>query len=155
MAITEVDKQSQPLSYDIGYWVARVASALIRDFTWRFASYGITPVQFRILELCFRGEADTVTELARVVVLDPSGVSRQVEQLRKMGLLARRRTPSDRRTVRLELTEKGRNLVPELIQTMQDTYDVTLDGLEQDDLDSLFEMLRSMFNNLEEHEARR
>ena len=155
MAITGVDKQSQPLSYDIGYWVARVASAILRDFTWRFASYGITPAQFRILEMCFRGEANTVTELARVVVLDPAGISRQVEQLRKMGLLTRRRTPSDRRTVRLELTEKGSNLVPELIQTMQDAYDVTLNGLEQDDLDSLFEMLRNMFNNLEEHEARR
>ncbi len=149
------DEQLQPLSYDIGYWVARVASALIRDFTWRFASYGITPVQFRILEMCFRHEANTVTDLARVIVLDPSGVSRQVEQLVNMGLLSRRRTPRDRRTVRLALTEKGQNLIPELVQIMQDSYSVTLNGFEQGDLDSLFEMLRKMFNNLEEHEAGR
>ena len=52
------------------------------DFSRRFSRCGIAPVQFRILETCFRGEANTVTGLGRVIVLDPGGISRQAEQLR-------------------------------------------------------------------------
>ena len=143
---------NRPSHQDLGYWVASVASALIRDFSRRFSRYGITPVQFRILEMCFRGEVNTVTGLARVIVLDPGGISRQAEQLRQKGLLRRRRQAQDRRTVLLELTPKGRNLVPELIEHMEASHGVCLDGFSEEERGTLFEMLNRILDNLSNQE---
>ena len=142
----------QPSYQDLGYWVASVASALIRDFARRFSPYEITPVQFRILEMCFRQEANTVTDLARVIVLNPSGISRQAEQLHKMGLLRRRRQRHDRRIVILELTPEGRALIPELIEHMQASHDVCLDGFSEEERGALFEMLNRVLDNLSKQE---
>ena len=145
-------ERTQPSPDDLGYWLASVTSALIRDWTERFRSYNISPVQFRILEMCYRNEASTVTELSRVIVLDAGGISRQVDRLFNMGLLDRIRQVHDRRSVRLELTAEGRALVPQLLQHMSASYEVVWNGIDERERAVLFDLLQRMFHNLSPEE---
>lgn len=52
-----------------------------------------------------------LSELARMMTLDPSTVSRQVRQLEAQGLVGRGTDPSDARAVLLALTPEGREVV--------------------------------------------
>ena len=49
---------------------------------------------------------------------DQAHISRQVDRLASKGLLSRRRSRADRRIVRLNLTEKGRAVVPDVVRVV-------------------------------------
>lgn len=100
----------------LGYWVGSLASAMRKGLEQELAPFGVTPTQWAILEMCYRGESDTLTGLARVIPVDAAAISRQVDKLAAKGLIRRRRQSRDRRSIRLTLTESGRNLVPQLAQ---------------------------------------
>lgn len=96
---------------EVGYWAISLAAKVMTGITRALAPYELSAAQFFILETCFRGEADTVTRLSHVLPYDQAHISRQTDELRSKGLLAKRRLRRDRRVVRLSLTEAGRALV--------------------------------------------
>ena len=100
----------------IGYWAILLSGIVFRYVRHVVSSYGYRPIQFLILDVCSRGEADTVTGIARIIPFDASAISRQVEVLRAKGLLRTRRSTVDRRVVHVELTQEGRTLVEELLE---------------------------------------
>ena len=78
------------------------------------APYQITAHEYGLLDHCLaRGEC-TATQLAQVLPVDASRISRTVSRLVDMNILQRRRLRNDRRVVMLSLTENGRNLITEL-----------------------------------------
>ncbi len=100
----------------VGYW-AILLSGIVFGYVRRVVSpHGFSPIQFLILDVCFRGEADTVTGIAHIIPFDSSAVSRRVEELRGKGLLQTRRSRADRRVVHVELTEEGHALVERLLE---------------------------------------
>lgn len=103
-----------PPNEHLGYWVGSLASAIRKGLEEELAQYDVTPAQWAILEAAFDGNANTLTALARVIPVDAAAISRQLDKLQQSGLVRRRRLRSDRRTVRIELTESGRDLVPKL-----------------------------------------
>jgi DNA-binding MarR family transcriptional regulator len=52
-----------------------------------------------------------VNELARAVVLSPTGMSRFVDRLEAEGLVRREPDPEDRRALQVVLTDAGRDLL--------------------------------------------
>ena len=115
----------------------------------RLALFGIIPVQFAILDLCFRGQADTVTELARMVPIDAASISRNVDRLVKRGLIQRRRSRSDRRVVRLALTEEGTAVMPRIMEQLQEVNSILLRGVTQEEMRGFMGMLQKVTANSE------
>ena len=71
----------------------------------------VTLVQYRVLvELAARGPQH-VADLAAVLGVDPSTVTRMCDRLVRKGLVYRRRANSDRRAVKISLAPGGRGLV--------------------------------------------
>lgn len=67
--------------------------------------------QFAVMQLfCHRSEW-TATQLAEKTALDPSRISRLVDQLVNRRLLRRRRSRNDRRVVNLVLTDNGGEMI--------------------------------------------
>ena len=108
---------------------------------------GVTPCQWAILEAAFYGNANTLTALARIIPVDAAAISRQLDKLQKSGLVRRRRLRSDRRTVRIELTEKGRDLVPKLETRIQDNNARFLAGVSETEQAAFTEIIKRMLNN--------
>ena len=57
------------------------------------------------------GDGLRVNELARAIVLSPTGMSRFVDRLEREGLVRREPDPADRRALQVVLTEAGRDLL--------------------------------------------
>ena len=98
----------------IGYWVGSLASAFRKGLADELAPFDVSPVQWAILEMCYRGEANTPSGLARVIPVDTAAISRHLDKLKDKGLINRRRSPRDRRSIRVGLTAAGRELALKL-----------------------------------------
>ncbi|MCC6616022.1 MAG: winged helix DNA-binding protein [Anaerolineae bacterium] len=81
----------------------------------RLASFGadISNMQFGMLRVLSLGE-QTLSELSRHMVLDPSTLVPAVAKLRRRGLIQARRDRRDRRRAPLSLTDRGRALIEEI-----------------------------------------
>ena len=78
--------------------------------------YDVGPVEFTLLSFCRDQGECTATQLARVLPVEASRISRMVSRLFDKGLLRRRRLRNDRRIVMLRLSEPGVELMTELSQ---------------------------------------
>ena len=108
---------------------------------------GVTPAQWVILEAAYDGNADTLTALARIIPVDAAAISRQLDKLQQRGLVRRRRLRSDRRTVRIELTEAGRELVPKLAPRVKANNDRFLSAITPDEQAVFIEIIKKIMQN--------
>jgi DNA-binding MarR family transcriptional regulator len=76
--------------------------------------YGLTPHGLAVLAYLERGSAPTQRELARRCGVAPSTLNHTVEHLERSGWIERCRDDSDRRHVRLALTETGQRQLREV-----------------------------------------
>ena len=91
-----------------------LSTAIIKALADEAAPRDIQPVEFNLLQYCSETGECTATQLARVLPVDASRISRIVTRLVEKELVVRRRLPHDRRTVMLSLTDEGARLVAEL-----------------------------------------
>ena len=100
----------------VGYWLRRLSDEVHLSFERKLAAHGVTVAQWNVLVSLFRGEGETVAEVARFIETDAAAVSRLVDRLAEKGLVARSADPASRRRVLLALTPRGAGLVPMLVE---------------------------------------
>ena len=111
------------------------------------APFKIVPVQWSILEQCASAQGTTATLLARVIPIDSASISRNVERLVRLGLLQRQRVETDRRIVRLTLTEDARAMLPEITHRMQVVDTALLEGVTTGELEGFLRTVRKVTAN--------
>lgn len=111
-----------------------LSTAIIKALADEAAPHDIQPVEFNLLQYCSETGECTATQLARVLPIDASRISRIVTRLVDKGLLIRRRLPHDRRTVMLSLTDEGTRLVAELGERVERYLLRLLEGYDEEDL---------------------
>ena len=134
----------------LGYLAAGLTAALSKVADEKFAAYGIAPVQFAILDTCFRGQMDTVMGLARVIPVDQSSISRHVAALVERGIMQRTRQGKDRRVVRLSLTDEGLALLSQLGQSLREVNPLASMGLDEEEKRLFLKVMRKVWENLDE-----
>lgn len=103
----------------LGFQVAQVARKLQKTYEAAFAPFGLTPSQALVLDQLWQEDGQPLKELGARAHLDPTSVNWLVGQLEKAGLAERRKDSTDRRVVRLWLTESGRALEPQVYAEVQ------------------------------------
>ena len=147
MTIQQENSRAIQFQDHLGYWVGSLASAVHKGLGEELAPLGVTPGQWAILEAAFDGNANTLTGLARIIPVDAAAISRQLDKLKDKGLVRRRRLRSDRRTVRIELTEAGRDLVPKLAPRIQANNDRFLSGISVGEQAAFTVIIKKMLKN--------
>ena len=132
---------------------AGVKTGLI--FTRDLQAFGVTLSEWRILIALWDNERLRLGEVADVVVIDLSTLSRHVRALERAGLVARSRSEADRRALSLVLTAKGRRLTARIIPVAKMHEHVASRGLKSEDLAALRRCLTQMFANLSSFERER
>ncbi|WP_028927159.1 MarR family winged helix-turn-helix transcriptional regulator [Pseudonocardia acaciae] len=99
----------------------------------RFAPFGVTPAQARVLGVIARGQAPPrMAELARRLGVVPRAVTPLVDALEKANLVRRRSDPDNRRAVLLDLTDHGvavrRELREQRLRAAEDLFAPLTDG---------------------------
>ena len=83
-----------------------------------------------------------IKELAGILKIDKSGVSRSVEELVKKGFVTREPSKTDRRSVVLKLTESGRARFEKIEKDMYIEFKKVFSMIEKSDQDQVLEALR-------------
>ena len=120
---------------DLRASVADLINALYKTTSEEAARYDLTVTEFNLLRACSEsGDECTATELAQVLPIDASRISRVVTTLVDKGLLRRQRRTDDRRIVMLRLSGEGRELTSLILQDLSFHDAMLTDGIDDDDM---------------------
>lgn len=108
----------RPSGTPIGLQLARSAKAVGRAFNEALAEVGGSAPTWLILTTLKGGEWPAQLELARALDIEGPTLTRHLDGLEQAGLAVRRRHPTDRRAVRVELTEAGHAKHAELLEAV-------------------------------------
>ncbi len=143
-------QEFQQLATEIRSLMMRMMKTHARSAEEYFRDKTISPVQFGMLRILNR-QSQTISELSKLLVLDPSTLVPIVDDLERKGLLERNKDPQDRRRTPLSLTEKGASLLPNYTGMINDDplYE-SLKALDEEKLIQLAVILREVVLNLPE-----
>jgi DNA-binding MarR family transcriptional regulator len=102
--------------------VQRAARSLSRRFDEAFRSVGITSGQFSLLNALNRPEPPAIGSVAQLLAMDRTTLTAALKPLERDGLVNVSIDPNDRRSRRLRLTEKGRQVLASAVPIWRDTH---------------------------------
>lgn len=124
-----------------GFLINRIASVGRKRFSARLDSLGLNFRMWGVLNVLDVEGAITQHKLGRGVGIDPSSMVGTIDELEAMGLVERRRHPTDRRAHALHLTELGRTTLKQGRALAREAQDELLGPLTQDERKQLHELL--------------
>ncbi len=128
----------------MGYWLRRLSDEVHLSFERKLAAQGVTVAQWNVLVTLYRGDGETVAEIARFIETDTAAVSRLVDRLAEKGLVVRSADPDSRRRVLLALTQPAVELMPRLAELADENDEAffrTLTATERAELVGLLQRL--------------
>ena len=112
-----------------------LVAAVAKGIDSELGTHSLNPIDFATMRLFLIDNEWTATELAQVLPVEVSAISRIVRKLVDRGLLYRRRSITDRRVVYLKLTKAGTTLGLALQESMTIYEDRLKGGICESDLD--------------------
>lgn len=109
--------------------------------------HNLLSTEMLLLMTCRQLGECTATQLAPVLPVDSSRISRLINGLVDRGFLVRRRTPSDRRLVMLSLSERGEEVAVDLTERMDAHYNALVDGLSDAQLEAFASITNAIVEN--------
>ena len=120
-------------------------SLWMRSFERSIHDAKLTVSQVTALEaLYFAGRHMTPTEIARVLPLEVHSVSPLIDRLYHRKLVTRRHSKSDRRSVEVELTDEGKNLLRLIVPNLRSLMDDIFGSLTQQELSEFHKLVRKV-----------
>ena len=119
---------------DISRLINRMAVSVSRMAGGALSPFGVSTLDYGILDICRETGGVTAVELADALMTDTSAISRRVNALVEAGFVSRTRMTDDRRKVLLHLTDEGRTLTRRIAEEMRARESVLVEGVVEDDL---------------------
>lgn len=104
----------------ISFQASAAAKAIARLSRTRLAPFGVTPIQFAVLQAASEAERQTAADIGAALMIDSATIVGVIDRLSALGLLARKSDPADRRINRLTLTPEGSAALPGMQAAMDD-----------------------------------
>lgn len=108
------------------------------------SDFEITTPQFLALEVLKDKPGITMGELCERLYLACSTATDLIDRMEKNGYLERNRDTEDRRVIRLSITEKGQNIIDQVINARRRYVDSILKQLTQEEMDQLAQSLEKL-----------
>ena len=133
---------------EVSHLIARIARAHWSAAAPLLARIGLYPGQELLLMRLWETDHQTQTDLANGLRLDASTVTRTVQRLERQGLVSRRPSERDGRSVVVALTKKGRDLEEPVAQAWAELEARTTAGMSERQRSDTMRMLRRVEQNL-------
>ena len=101
------------LTDHLGYWLRKVSNAVSGRFAGALGARGFTVPEWVMLRELLEAERSPA-QLATRMGMTKGGITKLADRLAGRGLIVRRSSATDGRSVTLSLTEAGREVVPDL-----------------------------------------
>lgn len=107
--------QASDLTVHIGYWMRLISNSVSQAFARKLNANGVTVAEWVVLREMYGGDDSTSPgEIAALTGLTRGAISKLITRLLEKGLVHRQESAEDRRYQDIELTSRGRTLVPKL-----------------------------------------
>lgn len=123
--------------------ISRTAALLERAFAQLLKPHGITPTQYNVLRILRGAGAAGLcrNEVGARLVTPVPDVTRLLDRMADMKLIARQRSDDDRRLVRTHLTTKGLDLVNGLDSALRASHQQRLAHIPREQIQALVDTL--------------
>jgi MarR family transcriptional regulator for hemolysin len=132
----------------IGLGLVSTAKAVSRAFNEALADAGGSLPVWLILSSLKSDARRTQLELARAIGIEGPTLTRHLDGLEEAGIVRRQRDSSDRRAVRVELTDAGEELFHQLRKAVVTFSERLTTGISQQELDRLRKTLARLGENV-------
>lgn len=121
-----------------------------KELARRFQDNGfdISPEEWAILLILWNKGAQTPSVLADATIRDRTTVTRLLDGMVAKDLVERHTDPTDRRKMRVQVSEYGMSVKDGLVAVAQGLIAQTLDGISPKDAETTVQTLRRMSRNL-------
>jgi DNA-binding MarR family transcriptional regulator len=131
-------------------WLTRFSRLNSKALEDHAAEYGSTSSESAVLgALLLGGPVLNPSELTRLVVQSPGGLTKTLRRLEDAGHIRRRPDPADRRALLVVLTDKGRRAAERADTELHSYYDDLLGDLSARERAELTLLLRQVLDRLE------
>ena len=137
------------LTKSFPYLLNRVGVRMGELFVRRIASYGVSLPMYRVLAALWETGDQRLGDLAAQTTVEVSTLSRLIGEMKRKGLVSRRRCADNERTVAINLTAKGRALAEELMPIAQHFEDVAVRDFSADEVARIKTVLATVYANLD------
>ncbi len=137
---------------NIGFMVQDVARLMRREYNRRVQVTGMTQAQWRAIMVLWRNPGISQARLADILEMQPISVARLLDRMQGASLVERQPDPTDRRAVRLFLSDKAEPLRQRLCAYGAETRKLVLEGISPKEQEQLMDILNRMRANMAETE---
>jgi DNA-binding MarR family transcriptional regulator len=131
-------------------WLTRFSRLNSKTLEDHAAGYGSTSSESAVLgALLLGGPVLNPSDLTRLVVQSPGGLTKTLRRLEDAGYIRRRPDPADRRALLVVLTDKGRRAAERADRELHSYYDDLLGDLSTRESTELTLLLRQVLDRLE------
>jgi DNA-binding MarR family transcriptional regulator len=117
------------------------------EFNKRLSGYEVTRVSWAVLGAITYDGKTTPSELADFLKIDRAAITRLLDKLDDQGLVSRTRRDSDRRSVTLQVTPKGKALSADLLQLSNSVNELFVTGLSPKEAEQYIATVKKMLAN--------
>lgn len=147
------DAQTLPEIFDyerhLFFWFTQVISRRDRQLAAALKPYGVRVPAWRVLGALYGRRGLSMTEVADIVAVDPTTLSRTVAQLARAGLVSRLVDVGDKRVTRLALTASGTRLTARILPVVFRLNEAATAGLPEPMVGLMRWAMEKMRSNLE------
>lgn len=108
------------------------------------ADFDITPPQFNALQFLVNEGELTISELSNRLYLAPSTITDLIDRMEKNLLVARIRDEKDRRIVKIQVLDKGNNLISQVIARRCNYLQALLKDMPMEDMNKFASYLETI-----------
>ena len=127
----------------ISFLAGKAAQTVSRVARERLAPFGITPVQYGVLQVLWERDGLSGAEIGARLVLDSATITGVLDRLETLGLIRRTADSGDRRVNRIRLTAAGRER-REPLQAVMDGLNAEIAGGFGAEAETLWRLLRQL-----------
>lgn len=131
----------------IPFLIARAGSRMGNAFSKALKAFDLSLSEWRVCASLLYVPGQTLSELSLHASSDISALSRIIDRLESQGLVRRERSPTDGRSIRVVLTEKGEELALSIVPVAKRHESVILTGFARDEVKVLRAMLLRLYEN--------
>jgi DNA-binding MarR family transcriptional regulator len=133
----------------VGYLIKRSWALILDSLEPKLAERGFSHIQFSVLMSLRENIAVTPSIICSIYRHDSGALTRVLDQLEERGLIERRRSREDRRTIELHLTPAGRKAADDLVPMITEELNSGLHALSYEEIVELVRLLQKLLGSLQ------
>ena len=137
-----------PLEMHAFYWFSRILSRRNRALNGELRRFDLDYPRWRVMAVLNQHPGCSMQQLAEHTSVDRTTLAHTVTLMARQELLTRSARETDRRSIMLNLTPRGRNLLAHILPTVLAHSSQALSGFKATEIRLIFKLLQRMAGNI-------